>query len=105
MLVPLSWLRDYVAVDVRVEELAERLNISVAGVERIIRRGVADEDGNLGLYRVGRVLRPGSIRTQTGFSSAPSTWGRASRARSSAAPGTSARERPLPSRFRAPCFP
>src|SRR5881409_2250989 len=59
MLVPLSWLRDYVAVDVRVEELAERLSISVAGVERIIRRGVADEDGNLGLYRVGRVLEAG----------------------------------------------
>ncbi|MGH3116369.1 MAG: phenylalanine--tRNA ligase subunit beta [Gaiellales bacterium] len=56
MLVPLSWLRDYVAVDVPAEELAEQLTISVAGVERIIRRGVADEDGNLGLYRVGRVL-------------------------------------------------
>jgi phenylalanyl-tRNA synthetase beta chain len=59
MLVPLSWLRDYVAVDVPVEELAERLTISVAGVERIIRRGVADGDGNLGLYRVGRVLEAG----------------------------------------------
>jgi phenylalanyl-tRNA synthetase beta chain len=59
MRVPLSWLRDYVAVDVPVEELAERLSISVAGVERIIRRGVADEDGNLGLYRVGRVLEAG----------------------------------------------
>jgi phenylalanyl-tRNA synthetase beta chain len=59
MLVPVSWLRDYVAVDVPVEELAERLTISVAGVERIIRRGVADEDGNLGLYRVGRVLEAG----------------------------------------------
>jgi phenylalanyl-tRNA synthetase beta chain len=56
VLVPLSWLREYVAFDVPVEELAERLTISVAGVERIIRRGVADEDGNLGLYRVGRVL-------------------------------------------------
>src|SRR6266576_3406276 len=56
MRVPLSWLRDYVAVEVPVEQLAERLNISVAGVERIIRRGVADEDGNLGLFRVGRVL-------------------------------------------------
>jgi phenylalanyl-tRNA synthetase beta chain len=59
VLVPLSWLRDYVAVDVSAEELAERLTISVAGVERIIRRGVADEDGNLGLYRVGRVLEAG----------------------------------------------
>jgi phenylalanyl-tRNA synthetase beta chain len=59
VLVPLSWLRDYVAVDVPAEELAEQLTISVAGVERIIRRGVADEDGNLGLYRVGRVLEAG----------------------------------------------
>jgi phenylalanyl-tRNA synthetase beta chain len=59
VLVPLNWLRDYVAVDVPVDELAERLTISVAGVERIIRRGVADEDGNLGLYRVGRVLEAG----------------------------------------------
>ena len=59
MRVPLSWLRDYVTVDVPVEELAERLNVSVAEVERIVRRGVADEDGNLGLYRVGRVLEAG----------------------------------------------
>jgi phenylalanyl-tRNA synthetase beta chain len=56
VLVPLSWLRDYVAVDSPVEELADRLSISVAGVERIIRRGVPDLDGNLGLYRVGRVV-------------------------------------------------
>src|ERR671923_1888417 len=56
MRVPLEWLREYVAVDAPVDELAERLNVAVAGVERIIRRGVADEDGNLGLYRVGRVL-------------------------------------------------
>jgi phenylalanyl-tRNA synthetase beta chain len=56
MLIPLSWLRDYVAVDSPVEELADRLSISVAGVERIIRRGVPDLDGNLGLYRVGRVV-------------------------------------------------
>src|SRR5919197_384936 len=59
MLVPLSWLRDYVALDVPVEQLADRVNISVAEVERIIRRGVPDQDGNLGLYRVGRVLEAG----------------------------------------------
>jgi phenylalanyl-tRNA synthetase beta chain len=57
--VPLSWLRDYVAVDAPVEELVERVNDSVAGVERVFRRGVADDDGNLGLYRVGRVLEAG----------------------------------------------
>ena len=56
MLVPLTWLREYVAVDVSTNELAERINTSVAGVERIIRRGVGDDDGNIDLYRVGRVL-------------------------------------------------
>jgi phenylalanyl-tRNA synthetase beta chain len=56
MLIPLSWLREYVDVDVALGQLADRINTSVAGVERIIRRGVADENGNLGLYRVGRVL-------------------------------------------------
>ena len=56
MLVPLSWLRDYVAVDLPLQELADRINTSVAGVERIVRRGVGDNDGNLGLFRVGRVL-------------------------------------------------
>ena len=56
MRVPLNWLREYVDVDVPVEELAARVNSSVAEVERVVRRGVADADGNLGLYRVGRVL-------------------------------------------------
>jgi phenylalanyl-tRNA synthetase beta chain len=56
MKVPLSWLRDYVAVDVPVEELVDRITVSIAGVERVFRRGVVDADGNLGLYRVGRVL-------------------------------------------------
>src|ERR671938_1210859 len=59
MRVPLEWLREYVAVDAPVDELAERLNTSVAGVDRIVRRGVADEDGNLGLYRVGHVVEAG----------------------------------------------
>jgi phenylalanyl-tRNA synthetase beta chain len=59
MRVPLSWLRDYVAVDMPVEQLTERLDVStavVAGVERI---GVPDVDGNLGLFRVGKVLEAG----------------------------------------------
>jgi phenylalanyl-tRNA synthetase beta chain len=37
-------------------ELADRLSISTAEVEGIERRGVPDDDGNLGLFRVGRVL-------------------------------------------------
>ncbi len=56
MKVPVSWLRDYVPVELPLEELAERLSISTAEVEGIERRGVADQDGNLGLFRVGKVL-------------------------------------------------
>ncbi len=59
MRVPLSWLRDSVALEMPVAELAERLAISSCEVERVIRRGVADEDGNFGLYLVGRVLEAG----------------------------------------------
>jgi phenylalanyl-tRNA synthetase beta chain len=54
--VPVSWLRDYVKVEMPLEELATRLSISTAEVEGIERRGVPDEDGNLGLFRVGKVL-------------------------------------------------
>jgi phenylalanyl-tRNA synthetase beta chain len=54
--VPVSWLRDYVAVEIPLEELANRLSISTAEVEGIERRGVPDTDGNLGLFRVGKVL-------------------------------------------------
>src|SRR5215210_4434643 len=59
MRVPLNWLREYVAVDPPVEELAEKLGTATCEVERIIRHGVADEDGNLGRYRVGLVLEAG----------------------------------------------
>jgi phenylalanyl-tRNA synthetase beta chain len=55
MRIPLQWLREYVAVDATAEELASRLG-STCEVERILHRGVADKDGNLGLYRVGLVL-------------------------------------------------
>src|ERR687884_1316037 len=59
MRVPLTWLREYVDVDVPTNELADRLTISTANVQRVLRRGVVDEDGNVGLYRVGRVLEAG----------------------------------------------
>jgi phenylalanyl-tRNA synthetase beta chain len=59
MRVPLSWLREYVATDATTEEIAARLAISTCEVERIIRQGVADDDGNLGLFRVGRVVEAG----------------------------------------------
>jgi phenylalanyl-tRNA synthetase beta chain len=56
MRVPLSWLREYVSVDVPLDELAARLATSTCEVERIWHRGVPDVDGNVGLYRVGRVV-------------------------------------------------
>ena len=56
MRVPISWLRDYVAVEMPLSELAARLSVASAEVEGIERRGVADTDGNLGLFRVGRVV-------------------------------------------------
>jgi phenylalanyl-tRNA synthetase beta chain len=59
MKVPVSWLREYVDTPASTEEIAERLSISTLEVERIARRGVPDLDGNLGLYRVGRVLEAG----------------------------------------------
>jgi phenylalanyl-tRNA synthetase beta chain len=59
MRVPLSWLREYVTVDVPTVDLAERLSIASAEVKGIERRGVPDSDGNVGLFRVGRVLEAG----------------------------------------------
>src|SRR5205823_4227790 len=59
MRVPLSWLRDYVVVNLPVRELANRLTVSCCIVERIVTHGVPDEDGNLGRYRVGRVVEAG----------------------------------------------
>jgi phenylalanyl-tRNA synthetase beta chain len=56
MRVPISWLRDYVPIDMPLDELATRLSISTVEVEGIERRGVPDENGNLGLFRVGKVL-------------------------------------------------
>jgi phenylalanyl-tRNA synthetase beta chain len=57
--VPLSWLRDYVDFDVPASELAQRLLFTSSEVGPIETRGVAEDDGNLDLYRVGRVLEAG----------------------------------------------
>ena len=56
MKVPVSWLREFVEFDLSVEELARRLVFTSCEVDRVVRRGVHDSDGNLGLFRVGRVL-------------------------------------------------
>jgi phenylalanyl-tRNA synthetase beta chain len=59
MRVPLSWLREFVPYEGSPTELADRLDTSTCVVERIVQQGVPDEDGNLGLYRIGRVVEAG----------------------------------------------
>ena len=59
MRVPLSWLRDYVALPMSADELAHRLSISAAEVNTIELRGPVDESGNHGLFLVGKVLEAG----------------------------------------------
>jgi phenylalanyl-tRNA synthetase beta chain len=56
MRVPLSWLRDYVAWDRPVEELAELLSMSGSEVEGVDWVGAPRDPANLELFRVGRVL-------------------------------------------------
>jgi phenylalanyl-tRNA synthetase beta chain len=56
MRAPLSWLREYVTVDATAEQIARRLAISALEVERVIDVGVPDADGNVGRFRVGKVL-------------------------------------------------
>jgi phenylalanyl-tRNA synthetase beta chain len=54
--IPVSWLRDYVAIDMPLDELATRLSVATAEVEDIEERGVADDGANLSLFKVGKVL-------------------------------------------------
>jgi phenylalanyl-tRNA synthetase beta chain len=56
MKVPVSWLREYVPIEMPIREVADRLIITTCEVDKIDTVGVADLDGNLGLFRVGRVL-------------------------------------------------
>jgi phenylalanyl-tRNA synthetase beta chain len=54
--VPVSWLREYVTFELPIEEVARRLLFTSCEVDRVVRRGVVDLDGNLDLFRVGHVL-------------------------------------------------
>ena len=54
--IPLSWLREYADPPVAAAAIAERLSVSTCEVERIVRLGVPDTNGNLDRFRVGRVL-------------------------------------------------
>ena len=105
MRVPVSWLREYVAFDDAARGARRRGWRSrpprSSGIER---RGVPDTDGNLGLFRVGRVRRGGQAPERRPAPALPRRRGRgASRARSSAAPGTSAPARRSRSRCPARC--
>jgi len=55
MRIPVSWLSDYVAIEMPLEELASRLSVASAEVEGIERIGLAPDPAN-DLLRVGRVL-------------------------------------------------
>ncbi|MGC9974557.1 MAG: phenylalanine--tRNA ligase subunit beta [Gaiellaceae bacterium] len=59
MKVPYSWLREYAPVEVSAEQLADRLAVTTAEVERVSWRGVEDSEGNFDHFRVGRVLEAG----------------------------------------------
>ncbi|MBA3434080.1 MAG: phenylalanine--tRNA ligase subunit beta [Actinobacteria bacterium] len=59
MKVPVSWLREYVSFDLPLDELARRLVVTSCEVDRILTVGVPDVDGNLGRYRVGKVVEAG----------------------------------------------
>jgi phenylalanyl-tRNA synthetase beta chain len=59
MKVPISWLREYVALDMPLDELASRLSLAAVEDAHIVQRGVPDTDGNLGFFRVARVLEAG----------------------------------------------
>jgi phenylalanyl-tRNA synthetase beta chain len=54
--VPLSWLKEFAPYEGPTSELVNRLAVSTCEVDRVTELGVPDVDGNLGLYRVGRVI-------------------------------------------------
>ena len=105
MRVLLSWLRDFVDFDVTAAELAQRLLFTSCEVGPIETRGVADTDGNLGFYRVGRVLEAGKHPNADRLQLCSVDVGEEIRARSCAARGTSRPAPPSQSRCPAQCFP
>ncbi len=59
MRVPLSWMRDYVALDMPVADLVHRLSVSAAEVNTVESRGPLDDGDNHAHFLVGRVLEAG----------------------------------------------
>ena len=56
MKAPLSWLQEYVPIELSVDELASRLALTGTEVERVSLMGVSPEGDNLGRFVVGKVL-------------------------------------------------
>ncbi len=56
MKAPLSWLREFVDIDVDITELAERLALTGTEVERVSEVGVPGDPDNLAKFLVGKVL-------------------------------------------------
>jgi phenylalanyl-tRNA synthetase beta chain len=56
MRAPLSWLREYVTIDMEVEELASRLALTGTEVERVTEVGVPGDEENLSRFVVGKIL-------------------------------------------------
>ncbi len=59
MKAPLSWLREYVPIEISVDELASRLALTGTEVERVAGVGISDEGDNLSHFVVGKVLECG----------------------------------------------
>ncbi len=60
MKVPISWLKEYVAIDMSAAELADRLALTGTEVERVLHVGLPVDDGNLDRFVVGRVKKKGA---------------------------------------------
>lgn len=55
MKVPLSWLKEYVAVDMSAQELSDRLALTGTEVERVAQVGLSAEKDNLDYFVIGQV--------------------------------------------------
>src|SRR3954465_13962476 len=59
MKVPISWLREFVPLDMPLDDLASRLSLAAVEDAHIVERGIPDSDEHLGFFRVARVLDAG----------------------------------------------
>jgi len=57
MKVPISWLKEYVSIDMPARELADRLALTGTEVEQVSTVGLPNADGNLDRFVVGRVKK------------------------------------------------